>query len=213
MVGMAPVSLAILHHLKASYDPPKKNCQSAHPRLNFRILESLGSPSPFHQCKLELSQRPKRSRRPKVCKIFWMVKFRVFSSPPKAKLIFELKASTWSIPHDCFIQAAVPNALHSPGLSYSPWQPTKPSTHHWASDRIRGIILREGETMRYSTWCQMANSEESWQIMAITRASKLLSSKRYLDTSWSFLPSWIFLKWAELLYILQGLPGLVCACL
>lgn len=24
MVGMAPISLAILHHLKVSYDPPKK---------------------------------------------------------------------------------------------------------------------------------------------------------------------------------------------
>lgn len=92
------------------------------------------------------------------------------------------------IPHDSFIQAAVPNALHSPGLSYI-YMTADQGPTHWASDRIRGIILREGETMRYSTWCQMANSEESWQIMAITRASKLLFSKRYLDTSWNFLPS------------------------
>lgn len=128
MVGMAPISLAILHHLKVSYDPPKKNCQSAHPRLNFRILESLGSPSPFHQCKLELRQRPKRSRRPKVCKMFWMVKFRVFSLSSKGKInLWTQSIHMIHIPHDCFIQAAVPNALHSPGLSYiySPWQPTK----------------------------------------------------------------------------------------
>lgn len=37
MVGMAPVSLAILHHLKASYDPQKK---TANLRIHVWTFES-----------------------------------------------------------------------------------------------------------------------------------------------------------------------------
>ena len=98
---------------------PKKKlpiCASTFELSNLGISWiSISLSSVQTRVKLKAKEEPKAQGLQR----FWMVKFRVvFSSPPKAKLIFELKASTWSVPHDCFIQAAVPNALHSPGLSY-----------------------------------------------------------------------------------------------